>query len=296
MRVFVTGATGFVGAAVTQELLKAEHTVLGLVRSEASAEKLKAAGGEPLRGSIEDLDVLKRAASSCDGTIHLAFNHDFTQFEKNCADDLKATEAIGEVLEGTGKPFITTSGTLGLKSRPLATEDEMRDPGSSPRTPAEIKTLELASKGIRSAVVRLAPSTYGDGDRGFVYMLITKAKEKGASWYVGDGTQRWSSVHRLDAARLYVLVLEKGIAGHSYHAIADQGIPTKEIAEVIGRHLNVPTESKSAAEASSHLGFIAWALSIDSPTSSEKTQKEVGWTPTHVNLLDDLNHGTYFET
>lgn len=298
MRVFVTGATGFVGSAVVQELLNAGHTVLGLVRSNASADKLKAAGAEPIHGTIEDIDVIKRGASECDGVLHLAFNHDFTKYEESCANDVKAIEAIGDVLAGTGKPFVVTSGTLGLRMRPIATEDEIKDPKalSSPRGLSEIRATELASKGVRSSILRLSPSTHDTDVMGFVTMLINIAKEKGVSAYVGDGTQRWPAVHKLDAAKLYLLALEKGSGGRAYHAVGEQGVAIKDIAEAIGRKLNLSVVSKSPEEAGEHFGFLSWPLSIDNPTSSEKTQKELGWTPTHAGLLEDIEKGTYVES
>ena len=265
------------------------------MRSSASADKLKALGAEPLDGSIEDIDVVKRGASACDGALHIAFNHDFSKFAETCATDLKVINAIGDLYAGTEKPFVATSGTLELTGRPFATEDEQRDPANpNPRVRSELRTVELGSQGVRASLLRLAPCVHGDGDWAFVPMLIKIAKEKGFSAYVGDGTQRWPTVHKVDAGELYVLALEKGIAGRNYHGIAEQGVAIKDIAEVIGRKLSLPVKSISPEQAGAHFGWLTWPLGIDNPTSSEKTQKELGWTPTNVGILEDMEKGTYF--
>lgn len=297
MQVFVTGATGFVGTQVVKELQKAGHTILGLVRSEESAQKLEATGAKAVRGTLTDLDILKKSAVESDGVIHLGFVHDFTKFEESCAIDFAAIEAIGTALEGSGKPFINTSGTLGIRGDGVvATEDDKRDEASLAhgRAKSEIRSQEFASSGVRAMVICLPPSTHGDGDKGFVPMLTKVAREKGESGYIGEGTNVWPSSHVLDAAVLYRLVLEKGIAGSRYHAIHDQAVATKDIAAVIGRKLGVPVVSKSAEEAAAHFGFMSWPLSMNSPASGDKTQKELGWTPTHSKLLEDLEKGTYF--
>lgn len=298
MHVFVTGATGFVGTEVVKELQKAGHTVLGLVRSEESAKRLEAAGSKALRGTLEDFEILKQGATESDGVIHLGFVHDFSNFPKSCAIDFAAIEAIGSALEGSGKPFINTSGTLGIRTDGvIATEDDKRGKEglAHGRAKGEMRALEFASSGVRAMVICLPPSTHGDGDHGFVPMLIKVAKEKGVSGYIGDGKNVWPSSHKCDAAVLYRLVLEKGIAGSRYHAVHDQAVATKDIAEIIGRKLDVPVVSKSVEEAAAHFGFMSWPLSMNSPTSGDKTQKEFGWKPTHSKLLEDLENGTYFD-
>jgi len=293
MRVFVTGASGWVGSAVTRELIAAGHKVLGLARSDASARTVAAAGAEVHRGALDDLDSLERGAAACDGVIHTAFIHDFSDFVANCAIDKAAIEAIGAVLEGSGRPLIVTSGTLGLPHGRLGTED---DPTSSvlPRRSEEVG-LPLAARGVRAMVVRLSPSVHGDGDHGFVATLVRIAREKGFATYVGDGKNRWPAVHRLDAARIYRLALEKGASGSRFHGVADEGIPVREIAEAIGRRLNVPAVSKTHEEAGALLGFIGHVLAMDGPASSALTQERLGWRPTGPGLIADLEKGRYFD-
>lgn len=297
MRVFVTGATGFIGSAIVQELIGAGHQVLGLARSDAAAASLAAAGAEVHRGSLHDLDKLMRGAAAADGVIHTAFIHDFSDFAANCATDKRAIETLGAALAGSGRPFVITSGTMGLTPGRLGTEDDSADPGSpaSPRMPSEAAALAMASKGVRVSVVRLSPSVHGHGDHGFVPTLIRVAREKGVSTYVGDGRNRWPAVHRLDAARLYQLALEKGAAGSKFHGVADQGVPVRDIAEVIGRRLNVPVVSKSREEAAELLGFIGHVLAADNPTSSARTQEQLGWRPSQPGLIADLDAAHYFE-
>ena len=289
MRVFVTGATGFIGSAVVQELLGAGHQVLGLARSDSGARSLAAAGAEVHRGSLEDLDTLKRGASAADGVIHTAFIHDFTDFAANAKTDERAIEAMTATLAGSGKPFIVTSGCLGLR-----TEEDAPHP-HFPRK-SEQAGLAAVAQGVRAMVVRLPPSVHGDGDHGFVPALIAQAREKGFSIYVGDGQNFWSAGHRLDAAKLYRLSLEKGAAGARFHGVADEGIPTRQIAEVIARRLNVPAVSKTPEEAVELLGFIGRVLSMGGLTSSALTQERLGWHPTQPGLLEDLEQGTYFAT
>jgi nucleoside-diphosphate-sugar epimerase len=297
MRVFVTGATGLCGTPTVAALIKAGHSVVGLVRSEESSKKLVAAGGTPLHGSIEDLDILKKGATENDGVIHLAFLHGFTtpeDFAKACAVDLKAVEAMGAALEGSNKPFVVTSGTLAVASGKLAVEDDKLVP--SPRTEASNITISLGSKGVRSSVVRLSPTVHGPPDTvGFIPRLIKLAREKGVSGYIGDGSNKWPAVNVLDVGPLFALAVEKGVAGSSYHGVGDEGITTKEIAEVIGRHLDVPAKSISKEDSSEHFGFIAWPWAIDGPTSSKKTQEELGWKPTHPGLIADIEEGFYFK-
>ena len=294
MRIFVTGATGFVGSAVVAELIRAGHQVLGLVRSDAGAASLTAAGAEAHRGSLEDPDSLRSGAANSEGVIHTAFIHDFLNYGASVEADRRAIETLGNVLAGSGRPLVVTSGSLLLQRQgPLATEKDESAP-NFPRK-SEAAGLATASHGVRASVVRLPPSVHGDGDHGFVPHLIAIAREKGVSAYIGDGANRWPAVHRLDAAQLYRLAVEKGIAGARYHGIADQGVPFREIAEAIGRRLNVPAVSKSAEEAAEHFGWIANFAGIDCPASSDETQQQLGWRPTHASLLADIDRPAYFE-
>jgi nucleoside-diphosphate-sugar epimerase len=295
MRVFVTGATGFVGSAVVQELINNGHHVVSLARTDAAATSLAAAGAEVHRGSLEDLDSLKSGATKADGVIHLAFIHDFNNYGPAAEADRRAIETMGAALVGSGRPLIVTSGTLVVERKgPLATEDDKPNP-NFPRK-SEEAAIALASKGVRASTVRLPPSVHGEGDHGFVPMIINIAREKGASAYIGDGTNRWPAVHRLDAAHLYRLVLEKGMAGASYHAIGDEGVPTKEVAEVIGRGLKVPVVSKSGEDAGSHFGWMARFFSLDGPASSKRTEQELGWRPKQRGLIEDMEKADYFKS
>jgi len=293
MRVFVTGATGFIGSAIVQELLGAGHRVLGLARSDAGAKSLAAAGAEVHRGSLEDLDSLKRGAAAVEGVIHTAFIHDFSAFAANVRADKLAIEAMTATLAGSGKPLIVTSGTLGLPPGRPGTEDD--SPGSASPRKSEEAGLAAAAQGVRAMVIRLSPSVHGDGDHGFVPILIKFAREKGFAVYVGEGKNRWPAVHRRDAATLYRLALEKGTSGARFHGVADEGIPTREIAEVIGRRLNVPAVSKTPEEAAALLGFIGQVLGMDGSASSALTQERLGWRPTQPGLIHDLEKGRYFD-
>ena len=297
MRVFVTGASGFIGSAVVRELLAAGHTVTGLARSDASAEALTAAGVAVHRGSLDDLDSLRAGAVAADGVCHLAFIHDFTDFAANCATDLRAIEAIGEALAGTDKPFVVTSGTPGLADGRVATEEDHVEPGSfaAIRQPSELAAVALAERGVRSSVIRLPRSVHGTGDQGFVPQLIAVAREKSLSAYVGDGAARWPAVHRLDAARLYRWALESAPAGAQYHAVGDEALPLRELAEVIGRRLDVPTGSVPAERAVEHFGFLGLVASLDCPASNALTRKQTGWEPVEVGLIADLETGHYFD-
>jgi nucleoside-diphosphate-sugar epimerase len=294
MRVFVTGATGFIGSAIVSELINAGHQVLGLARSDKGSASLAAAGADVLRGSLEDLDSLRSGAASSDGVIHTAFIHDFLNYAAAAEADRRAIETLGTALAGSGRPLVVTSGTLLLRREgPFATEKDVADP-NFPRK-SEGVGLSQASHGVRVSVVRLPPSVHGDGDHGFVPRLFAIAREKGSSAYVGDGLNHWPAVHRLDAAHLYRLALEKGSAGSLYHGVADQGVPFRDIAEVIGRRLNVPLVSKSPEEAAEHFGWISHFVSIDCPASSVQTQEELGWRPTHASLIADIDRRSYFE-
>ena len=296
MRVFVTGATGFVGSAVVQELIRAGHQVLGLARSDAGAKSLIAAGAQVHRGELEDPDSVRSGTTSADAVIHTAFNHDFTKFKENSEIEQRAIDALGSALAGSDRPFIITSGTALVSPGRVATEDAVSTltVNDFPRAATDQAVDLLAARGVRTSAVRLAPSVHGDGDHGFVPRLIGIAREKGVSAYVGDGSNRWPGVHRLDAARLYRLAVEKGSKGARYHAIADEGVPFREIAGVIGRRLNLPVVSKAPEEAADHFGWFAHFAAIDSPAASQRTRELLGWQPKQPGLLPDLDRPRYF--
>jgi nucleoside-diphosphate-sugar epimerase len=297
MRVFVTGATGFIGSAVVGELIAAGHEVFGLARSEAAAKALSAAGAKVHRGDVEDLEGLRSGAAASDAVIHTAFNHDFSKFKANCEADRRAVAALGSALEGSDRLSIVASGTALLAPGRLAFEDHAAVSGAAaiPRVASEEAAAEAAARGARVAVVRLPPSVHGDGDHAFVPLLIGIARQKGAAAYVGDGLNRWPAVHRFDAARLYRLALEKGLAGR-YHGSAEAGVPFRHIAEVIGGRLKVPVVGKTPEEAAGHFGWFAHFAALDNPSSSERTQEILGWRPQHPELLADLDRPRYFET
>ena len=293
MRVFVTGAAGFIGTATTKELIANGHEVLGLARSDANVEALKKLGAKVHRGALEDLESLRKGAKETDGTIHLAFIHDFAKFAENGQIDKRAIDAMGEAMEGTNKPFIVTSGTLLVAPGRLATEDDPVSPGL-PRM-SESAGLAFAKRGVRAMAVRLPQVHGGDGKCGLVNYLLAVAQQKGVSAYVGDGGNRWSGAHRLDVARLYRLALEKGTAGSSYHAVADEGVTARDIAEIIGRHLKVPTRSISLDEAPAHFGFMAMFAGMDGAASSALTQQRLGWKPTQIGMIADISRPGYFD-
>ena len=297
MKIFVTGATGFVGSAVVSELLSAGHQVLGLARSDESAQKLAAMGAQVQRGSLDDLESLSAGAAASDGVIHTAFKHDFSDFAACCELDRRAIEALGEALEGSERPIVVTSGLLALAPGRIATEDESAAAQEKmmPRQ-SEAAALALAARGVCASTVRLPPSVHGDKDlHGFVPTLIGIARDKGVAAYIGDGNNRWPAVHYLDAARLFRLALERGETGAAYHGVGDQGVPMREIAAIIGRHLDVPVVSKTPEEASAHFGWMAMVVGLDAPASSAITREKLGWNPTHAGLIADLEAGFYFK-
>lgn len=291
MRVFVTGATGFVGSAVVKELITAGHNVLGLARSDAAAEALAAMGADVHRGTLEDVDSLRHGADQADGVIHTAFIHDFSKFRENCEIDTRAIAALGDTLLGSRRPLIVTSGT-GLS----ATEDDMPPADHPvPRVMTEFAVAAEAERGINVSTLRL-PQVHGEGDHAFVPMLIGIAREKGVAAYVGEGLNRWPAVHRFDAASVYRLALEKAAAGARYHAVAEEGIPLRAVTEIIGRRLNLPVVSKTPEEAADHFGWFAHFATRDMPSTSAKTRAALGWKPKEIGLLADLDHDYYFKT
>ena len=293
MRVFVTGASGWVGSALVPELIGAGHHVVGLARSAASADALVAAGAEVHRGSLEELDTLREGAAKSDGVVHLAFFHDFDRFDVANETDRRAIEAMGAALEGSDRPLVIASGVATAATGRPATENDPAAP-AFPRSRATEMTLALARSGVRPAVVRLPPTTHGRGDKGFIPRLIAIAREKGVAGYVGDGQNVWPAVHRSDGARVFRLALEHGSSGSVWHAVGDEGVPTCAIAEAIGRHLDLPVASIAPDDASGHFGWIGAIWRLDLPTSSALTRQRLGWMPTGPGLLDDLDAGHYF--
>ena len=320
MRVFVTGASGFIGSAVVKELLQAGHQVTGLARSEASAKALLALGAQVHRGSLQDLDSLRSGAAASEGVIHLAFIHAFsdgsvwqrlrvllsllwggvvTAFVSMLVDtDRAAVEAMGEVLAGSNRPLVVAFGTMAMRPGRIATEQDEADPASAggARGTTEAVVLGLKARGVRACVVRLPPTVHGAGDKAFIPHHIKDARKSKSAAYIGDGSNRWPAVHRLDAAVLFRLVLEKGAAGARYHAVADQGVPFKDVAAVIGRRLNVPAVSVTEKAAEKRLGFLARFFAVDNPVSAAWTQQQLDWKPTQPSLLADLDTPEYYKT
>lgn len=294
MRVFVTGASGFIGSALVSELLSHGHQVLGLARSDAGAVALEAAGAQVQRGALDDLDSLRAGAQASEGVAHLAFQHDFSDYAGAMRLDAGAVATFGEVLAGTGRPLVIASGILGLAPGRVATENDVADSAINARAQSAADTVALARQGVRSSVVRLAPTVHGQGDHGFVRTLIEIARQKGQSGYIGDGQNRWPAVHRQDAARLFRLALESAPAGSVLHGVAEEGLSARTIAETIGRHLKVPTVSVAPEDMDAHFGWIGRFFSLDAPASNVLTRERLGWQPTHTTLMEDLERGDYF--
>jgi nucleoside-diphosphate-sugar epimerase len=305
MRIFVTGASGWIGSAVVPELLSAGHEVVGLARSDASAQRLESAGALIQRGDLDDPDGLAKAASDSDGVVHLAFQHEVAfggNFAAAGAADRRAVEAMGTALAGSDRPLVLASGMLGLTvPGRAATEDDGLVPGSEVRAnPAGIRaatalfTLSLRGVGVRSSVLRFPPTVHGDGDNGFVATFVAIARQKGTSGYVGEGTNRWPAVHRSDAARLVRLAVESAPAGSVLHAVGDEGVAFRQIAQAIGRHLDVPTSSVSPVEAGEHFGALGHFVALDSPATAVITQELLGWEPTGPSLIEDLDQDHYY--
>jgi nucleoside-diphosphate-sugar epimerase len=291
--VFVTGATGWIGSAVVADLIAAGHEVIGLCRSDEKAPALAHAGADVHRGSLQDLESLKSGAARSDGVIHLAFNHDYSKFAENGADEQRAIEAIGAALSGSDRPLIVTNGMAALSPGRVATE-ETRPPPDSPTFPRnpEAAVAALTSQGIRATTVRLPVSVHGLGEHGFVSGVIALARDKGVSPYVGEGLNRWPAAHRTDAASVYRLALERGGEGGPFHAVAEESVPCRDIAEVIGRRLKVPVVSQSPEEAANHFGWFARFAGVDCPATSERTRAILGWTPEGPGLIADIE--SYF--
>jgi nucleoside-diphosphate-sugar epimerase len=292
LRVFVTGASGWVGSALVPDLIESGHHVVGLARSEASADALAIAGAEVLRGSIEDLDVLREGAAKSDGVVHLAFIHDFSQYERANEIDRRAIEAMGNALAGSDRPLVIASGVATAAENRPATEDDPPAPGF-PRSPAADMTVALADRGVRSSVVRLPPTTHGEGDHGFIAMIAGIAREKGVSGYIGDGSDVWAAVHRSDASKVFRLALENAPAGTVWHAVGEEGVSKRAIAERIAAQLDIPVGPIAAEEAGGHFGWIGLIWGSHLPASSQLTQDRLGWKPIGPLLLEDIDAGYY---
>jgi nucleoside-diphosphate-sugar epimerase len=298
MRVFVTGATGFIGSAVVRELLAGGHDVVGLARSDAAAESVAAAGATVHRGDLDDLESLRSAATTADGVVHTAYNHDFTISRADAAAaDRRGIGAMAETLAGSGRPLVITSGTGRRAPGQVATEDVLPDPATdlTGRVATELFATSFVERGVRVSVVRFPPTVHGRGDHGFVPRLINIARNTGVSAYPGDGANRWPALHRLDAAHLFRLAVESAPAGARLHGVGDEGVPVREIAEVIGRHLNVPVTSMTGDQVAEHFGFLGAFFAADLPASSALTQQMLAWHPVQPGLIADLDEGHYFE-
>jgi nucleoside-diphosphate-sugar epimerase len=292
MRIFVTGATGFIGSAIVQDLLLAGHHVVGLARSDSAARALATAGASVHRGSLEDLDSLHAGAAESDGVIHAGFIHDFSRFEENCEIDRRAIEALGSALVGSDRPLIVTAGIGALPPGQLATENSVPT-RQFPRV-SEDAARSVADRGVRVSVLRLPPSVHGDGDHGFVPILIKFARETGVSAYIDDGANRWAAVHKTDAAHLFRLAIERAAAGAYYHGVAEEGIAFRQIANVIGRRVGVPVVSKTIEQAAAHFAWFAHFAALDVPASSARTRESLGWRPMQAGLLEDIDRPSYF--
>ncbi|HET6152722.1 MAG TPA: SDR family oxidoreductase [Marmoricola sp.] len=292
MRIFVTGASGWIGSAAVRELLAAGHQVVGLARSEESAAAVTALGAEVHRGSLDDLDSLVAGATGADGVLHLGYNHDFSQMEAAAGTDRAALEAMGGALEPGGF-LLFAAGTMGVNPGSLATEDDVPAPGGHARSANAETAHALIERGIRSVGLRFAPTVHGEGDHGFIATIVDIARTTGVSAYVGDGSNRWPAVHRLDAGALIARAVLDAPAGSMLHVIAEQGIPARTIAETIGRKLDLPVTSVAAADAAEHFGWMGMFFSMDAPASNEKTRALLDWNPTHATLLEDLEAGHY---
>lgn len=296
MRVFVTGASGFVGYAVVKELLSAGHKVLGLVRSESAAQQLLEIGAEFCLGDVNDLNTIAECAMVCDAVIHTAFNHDFSKFKDNCEADRRVIEAFGDVLTGTSKPLVITSGIGLLRyDRPVNEGDELNVTSDvMPRAASEEALAVVTAKGVNAYIVRLPPTVHGKGDHGLVPIIVNMAKENGKSGYIGSGLNRWPAVHRFDAAKVYRLIIEKQPGQKVFHAVAEEGIPFIEIAKTIGKGLNIPVISLTQEEAEKHFTWILHFASFNCPASSAKTREILGWAPSNSELVTDMEN-SYFQ-
>jgi nucleoside-diphosphate-sugar epimerase len=296
MRVFVTGASGWIGSTVVSELLTSGQQVVGLARSDAAAARVTRLGAEVLRGDLDDLDSLRAGAASSDGVVHLGYNHDFSRMAQAARTDLQAIDAIGTILAGTGRPLVIASGTLGLAPGRVGTEQDVPDIRSHPRVASAQAAQAMAERGVRSVIVRFAPTVHGEGDHGFMATLVAIARDKGVSGYIDDGANRWPAVHRLDAGSLVRLAVIGAPAGSVLHAVAEEGVPTRVIAEAIGRGLDVPVVSVPADQAFDHFNWLGAFFGADAPASNTVTRELLGWEPTHPKLIADLDEGHYFRT
>jgi nucleoside-diphosphate-sugar epimerase len=296
MRIFVTGASGWIGSAAVSELLNSGHQVVGLARSDSAAAAVAALGAEVRRGSLDDLDSLRAGAADSDGVVHMGYNHDFSQMGQAAQTDLQAIEAMGSVLEGTDRPLVIASGTLGLAPGRVGTEQDEPAAGLHPRVGNAQAAMSFADRGVRSIVVRFAPTVHGPGDHGFMAVLVGIARDKGVSGYIDDGANRWCAVHRLDAGTLLRLAVDDAPAASVLHGVAEEGIPTRVIAEAIGRGLGLPVVSIPKEQAADHFAWLGRFFAADAPASNTLTRKLLDWEPTHQGLVADIDEGHYFQT